>query len=280
MSAAVLRLPGVEALLRGDHPFQHQVIPDTSVQSTYSDQAYNSSDFQPYNKGWFNVQQDEVRRALNLIDQRGLKREALYDMVFAVDENRPLYVADKVGPPNKILESDCKDTKHTKVEKERRHRHGNWQKSLHQMTPEFAHQAVPLDPNYVNGKYGGGRRLAKNKKKSSSGQPGKDEQLCSIVYTVVLLAIAAQSEHEGRVLAEERAARAERRLHELDPTTRPTTTRKRSFDDDERFDDSCTMLKKHCMALSTFRLPPSPSLTGSLSPSPTPTLSSSSSSDY
>ncbi|KPI37239.1 uncharacterized protein AB675_1505 [Cyphellophora attinorum] len=202
---------------------------------------------------------------------RGLTRDQIFDLVFAVDESRPRYEVENVGEIQEILESDSSKAKHKKCEKNRRIRHRIWQWLAHAMTPEAAHRAVESDPAYSDGKSGGGRK-AKDGKKPTGQKPGKDEQLCSIIYTVSLLGIAVQSEHEGRKIAEERAYRAEARLAELTGGAPPSPRKRRRGDEQS----SAESPKRRAIQLPQ-RLPPSPCTTAWLSPSPTPTMSSSSS---
>jgi hypothetical protein len=223
----------------------------------------------PRSIGWFDADEDVVRRSAAIT--QGLTADQIFDLVFAVDESRPRYEVENVGEIQEILETEPSDVKHRKCEKNRRIRHRIWQKLAHAMTPEAAHRAVESDPAYFDGKSGGGRK-AKDGKKSSGQKPGKDEQLCSSLYTVSLLGIAVQSEHEGRKVAEERAFRAEARLAELTGGTPPSPRKRRRGDEHSPAESP----KRRVIQLPQ-RLPPSPCTTAWLSPSPTPTLSSSSS---
>lgn len=260
-----VRLPGVKEMLRGDSC-------DTDVSFKYPSQECVS---QPRSTGWFDVDQQEVMRAIDLT--RGMSRNDLFDMAFSLDQERALYQGEKTSF-EQILDTDSPDQKHRKCERNRRIRHKVWQETAHTMTCDLAHDAVKSDLTYYGGKHGGGRKpkgvRKVNGEKIDDRKPGKDEQLCSIIYTVALLGIVIQSENEGRRQAEERALEAERRLALLETST-TRTSRKRSLNEDDL--DALHLPNKRPAIQPPMRLPPSPSPTACHSPSPTPTLSACSS---
>lgn len=263
MSDNKIKLPSIQAMLRGESCESYQPPISTRCPTP-------SLPTQPYSKGWFDIEQPEVAHTIEWT--RDMDRDELYNLVFTVDDSRPRYEVENVGECQEIYSADSPKSKHKKCEKNRRIRHRKWQKKAHAMTPEAAHEAAERDPEYFAGKFGGGRKATSGKKHSGQ-KPGKDEQLCSIIYTVVLLALACQSEHNGRKQAEERAYQAEARLAELTGTS-PRSPRKRRMSDVEPL--HVTVSPKKRTFHPPYHGPPSPCTTACLSPSPTPTLSASS----
>lgn len=263
-------LPSIENLLRGVPPTMstYSTYPSEHLPTRASRHTSPTNIPSPISIGWLNKDQEEVQQALYMIRERGLDVNALTKAAFAIDPNRPLYKEDK----RRYLDDDQADTpgkKHSQCEKKRRLRHANWQETAHQMTPEIAHQAVERDRKYREGK---SRKTAK--KDSNNQKPGKDEQHCSVIYTVTFLGIALDTEHQHRKQAEQRVFELEQRLATLEHQPR-----KRVYEEDD--DASSTRSsKQRALHPSLYRLPPSPSLTATLSPSPTPPLSASASFSY
>lgn len=268
-----MMLPGIAGLLNGlPAPSQDRWSHRSQRSREVTVDYYRPSTVQPRSQGWFDADQEEVRRAACFINSRGFDRTQLYDAIFAIDETRPLYERNQSGPNGQKSHDGTSRGKHQLCEKKRRTRHAEWQKIGAKMTMELAHEASVQDPVYIDAKTNVDKESGKQKNKN--GQKfGKDEQFCSIIYTVAFLGIAIQAEHDARLEAEARAAAAERRLACFEGQTR-----KRGFEEDEvsMSSSSWSPLKRR-MVQAMPRLPPSPTLTATLSPSPTPLLSGASS---
>lgn len=272
------RLPGFEALCHATgqqsliRALRVEPSPPPTPMDLLVENPFEQISCGPHSQGWFNVNQEEVRRVQKALQPLNLDRDELYKLAFDVDIDRPLYEGERLsdkepmhrgrrGSPNQRDSA----VKHSRIEKRRRARHQKWQIKSHNMVSEFAHMCISNDPIYLGIDEDKPRTEPEANKtkgsKPSSKKPGKDESFCATIYSLSVCGVVLQSEHEGRKLAEARLAAAEKRVAELD-----RRLQMRPCEDVEIPSSSPVTARRS--PLTTTRMP--------LSPSPTPTCSTTS----
>lgn len=155
-----------------------------------------------YNQGWYQPNDHENKFRRKLEDRiEGMSMNELVTSFFTRDNNRATY-GDRVVIPRRPLNKEKSQSPavegakkpHAVLEQERRERHRDFQNQSCTRSPDIAAEC--------GGEHADESKAARTQRAKG---PGKDEQLCTAIYSQELSGRVVQSEHDGRLRAEKMA---------------------------------------------------------------------------